>query len=216
MPLPFETMRVDTDQALKTFDALRAKRAETGRHPFLIGDDKDLAEFAERLDLPADGGADTLVKAAELDVAAWLASQKVKNPRTLGKGVQPQAGFSVLYDVLSRAPKPCIHIGLLEAAQPEDLFAKLGFGGWNDCPDPAVHVALHRYWREQFSSIPVAITSDVVECFVPKPPTAAAEVLNLAGEQYAYCYDIVEQGFETKSKLAASLLGAKVWYFWWD
>ncbi|WP_414650247.1 DUF4253 domain-containing protein, partial [Duganella sp.] len=34
--------------------------------------------------------------------------------------------------------------------------------------------------------------------------------------QYLYCADIVDQGTESIEALAATLLNARVWYFWWD
>ena len=43
-----------------------------------------------------------------------------------------------------------------------------------------------------------------------------AEALDLAREQYAYCPDLVDQGTETLSALAASLLKDEWWHFWWD
>jgi hypothetical protein len=38
----------------------------------------------------------------------------------------------------------------------------------------------------------------------------------LAQEQYAYCEDIVEQGTGSLANLAATLLDAPTWHFWWD
>ena len=58
--------------------------------------------------------------------------------------------------------------------------------------------------------------SAVVQCYVEKPPMNAQGALDLAKEQYAYCYDIVEQGTETIPALASELLKSKIWFFWWD
>ena len=35
-------------------------------------------------------------------------------------------------------------------------------------------------------------------------------------EQFAYCPDIVDQGAGTLEALAAVLVNASVWFFWWD
>ena len=35
-------------------------------------------------------------------------------------------------------------------------------------------------------------------------------------EQYRYCIDIVDQGVTSVSALAAILMEAPYWYFWWD
>jgi hypothetical protein len=42
------------------------------------------------------------------------------------------------------------------------------------------------------------------------------DALGLAREHEAYCPDVVEQGAGSTGKLAATLLGAPHWYFWWD
>ena len=49
-----------------------------------------------------------------------------------------------------------------------------------------------------------------------RPPADRKAALALAGEQQAYCLDIVEQGVGSTAALAATLLEAPVWYFWWD
>jgi len=48
-----------------------------------------------------------------------------------------------------------------------------------------------------------------------RPPTREA-ALELAREQYVYCSDIVDQGVQTLSALAAVLMQSAWWYFWWD
>ena len=97
-----------------------------------------------------------------------------------------------------------------------EAFGALGFGGWNDCPEARIHVAIHKRWRDRYGSSPIVISADVVECHVSRPPDNEQAALELAREQYAFCPDIVDQGTETISALAASLLGSPRWYFWWD
>lgn len=212
----FELIRVDHPQALSTFDQLRKAHAQTGKYPFLIGDEHDLQTLRNLIDPPADGGAELIRNAEALEMSAWFKARRFSKPRVLAKNIPPQGGFSVLTDLASGEPKPCIHLGLITVAKPQHLFAVLGYGGWNGCPEPDVHVALHSYWQAQYGAIPVTVMGDVVECFIPNPPTEAAAVLTLAAQQAVYCDDLVHQGYGSKGKLAASLVGAKVWYFWWD
>lgn len=58
--------------------------------------------------------------------------------------------------------------------------------------------------------------SDVVEMLVECPPSKKIDVLKIAKQQYLYCQDIVGQGSHTLEVLAAGLLGATSWFFWWD
>lgn len=212
----YETIEVPSNDGIAAFDGYYQDYPTTGRYPFLIGDDEDLKSFQQMIAPPADGGADFIAQAAGLDVQDWFAARGAKKPRALAKDFPPQTGLATLTDLATGGLKPRVHVGLIEIERPEHLFARLGFGGWNDCPAPHVHVALHRYWQTKYRSIPVALSADVVECFVPNPPTTTPDILTLAAEQHAYCPDIVEQGFGSKAKLAASLAGANVWYFWWD
>ncbi len=92
----------------------------------------------------------------------------------------------------------------------------MGFGGWNDCPDPAHHGAMLRHWETTYAAEVVFWGSDTVECWASSPPTTREAALALAWEQYTYCADIVDQGTETVSLLAAGLLNNPRWFFWWD
>jgi len=60
------------------------------------------------------------------------------------------------------------------------------------------------------------VTSDSIEGYVANPPKSKEEAINLAWQQYLYCSDIVEQGTETISNLASSIINHEHWYFWWD
>ncbi len=73
-----------------------------------------------------------------------------------------------------------------------------------------------RRWQERFGAEVVAVSHDVVELRVLRPPTNPAVCVALAHEHYAYCGDIVHQGFGSLARLAGSLLDARAWYFWWD
>jgi len=172
----------------------------------------------EGLEPDGDGGRAAIAASHALDVDAWLRERGAgKLPRwPASADAVPNAQLHSLFDVSSRRLKPSVFIGLVAVEQPEDLFARLGYGNWNDCPAPAEHVALHRRWRAQFGAEPVVVSHDVVECLVAHPAPDRKAALTLAVEQGAYCADIVEQGVGSVASLAATLLDAPVWYFWWD
>jgi hypothetical protein len=92
----------------------------------------------------------------------------------------------------------------------------LKLGNWNNCPPPEEHVAIWRYWDEKYGLKVYAVTDDVIEMFVSRPPQSREAVLALAREQFFYCKDIVLQGVGTLAQLAATLQNSKHWYFWWD
>jgi hypothetical protein len=92
----------------------------------------------------------------------------------------------------------------------------LGFGNFNTCLAPEVHICLLRAWSETYDLKLVCLDTDTLELEVGRPPTTRKDALRLAGEQYRYCSDIVEQGTGTIEQLAAGLLKGRSWYFWWD
>jgi hypothetical protein len=109
-----------------------------------------------------------------------------------------------------------ILIALLPTSVPAEAPAFLNYGGWNDCPEPAVHVALARRWAEQYGARLVVCSNDALEFHVEHPAASREDALRLAKEQYTYSEDIVIQGTQTIEGLAAALLGASKWFFWWD
>jgi hypothetical protein len=117
---------------------------------------------------------------------------------------------------LSGKPLTSLSIALLPIDESWQAAAALRFGGWNECPGPEIHVALHRSWFERFGAEVACVTGDTVEMTVRRPPTTRDAALALAWEHYAYCNDIVDQGTGSVSALAASLLDSGFWFFWWD
>lgn len=214
----FRTVTVRGVNALQQLQAWRAAFAQgSGAYPLIVGDAQDLALLLEALEPPADGGVASTAEARALDAEAWLkAHNGARRLRWPGGEASPNVSLQALVDLRSDRLKACVHVALVELDEPWTLFTRLGFGGWNACPAAAVHAALHRRWAEQFGAEPVALSASTVECLVARPPQQKAASLTLAAEQQAYCPDIVEQGVGSGGALAATLLQAPVWYFWWD
>jgi len=123
-------------------------------------------------------------------------------------------GLSVALDY--RGPKKKVYVALIETDDWTTIPAHLYYGGWNACPQPEYHVAALRSWRDRYGAELVGLGADRMDLRVARRPQARAEALDLAREHYAYCNDIVDQGFGTLSKLAACLMANDWWGFWWD
>jgi hypothetical protein len=132
--------------------------------------------------------------------------------------VPPQgAGLSIVENYRRRnAPYEKVHIVLVPAEHSYEIPAYLSWGGWNACPAPDYQVAAFRSWHQRYGVEIVGIGGDVINARATRRPTTREEALALAREQYAYCSDIVDQGVETLSLLAATLMADDWWYFWWD
>ena len=84
---------------------------------------------------------------------------------------------------------------------------------------PADHVRLQRRWAERYGAELVNVQDQAVAQFrVAYPAGDRESALRLAVEHFEYCPDRVFQSTdeETLEALAAELLDAPVWYFWWD
>ena len=125
-------------------------------------------------------------------------------------------GLSVAMDLLKNMPLPSVHITLIPTQDWTEIPAYLRWGGWNDCPDPEYHVAALRSWRDRYSVELVGLSGDTMNLRGARPPLMRDEAIALAREQYAYCTDLVYQGTQTISNLAAALMANDWWFFWWD
>ncbi|WP_338946955.1 DUF4253 domain-containing protein [Fusobacterium canifelinum] len=99
---------------------------------------------------------------------------------------------------------------------PYEVLGYFGMGGYNECPFPAEQVAVAKYWYEKYGAVPAAITYDEIEFYVERPVQTLEETKKLAIEQYAFCYDLVEQCCGTFEELANAIHKNIQWYFWWD
>jgi hypothetical protein len=85
-----------------------------------------------------------------------------------------------------------------------------------DAVAPWGHIAMLKRWHERYGAELVAATSGQMELSVQHPPATYEAALALAGEQYVYCPDLVEQEVGSLTALATLLVGSPVWRFWWD
>lgn len=171
-----------------------------------------------------------LARALSLDVGAWFAKRRVEIETEAAEdavemadilGPWPseaveQPGFSLAHDMMTGELHARLVGARLQVDEAWQIPAQFHFGGWNECPSADIQCAIWRYWQAKYGAHIVAVSNDVIEAFVEKPPETEAEALALAWQQYFYCGDIVDQGVETVARLAASLLENPVWFFWWD
>lgn len=124
--------------------------------------------------------------------------------------------FQSCKDLQTRKYFKAVQFALVPVRDPSETAAVLGFGGWNECPDPSVIVAALREWGQRYGALPACMTGDVLECFVERPPESEEAAVTLAAEQWLFCEDIVSQGTQSVRALAIELWRAPQWFFWWD
>ena len=235
---PFPLIAVRGEHALAQWERMRA---EGGGYPVILGDDEALGMITEVLALeelpPVEA---TLAKAANISFpehifemrrkaeAEYAASYPEDYAEEVAEGfyqepvgewpavVPGSPGLTVHADILTGQPFARVYIATFPTQNGWEVPAYLSWGGWNANPHPEVHVAALKVWNERFGAELVGINNAEMNIRVSRSPTGRDEAMALAREQYAYCEDIVDQGVETISNLAASLSASKWWYFWWD
>jgi hypothetical protein len=273
---PYERMEVAGDQALATWESLRASRR--GSSPVVVGDHDEftrivegtaewpgrptrktteqILEAAGRLRHPEDlitkhssdrarareramqlmrdrpdlrlppelrpppsleGVLDGNFRALSLE--EMLAATVHQGEPALGEWPSGPMGapqLSVAAETLSGLPLSKVQLVILPTDDWTTIPAYLKWGNWNGCPAPEYHVAALRSWRDRFGAELIGLSHDVMNIRVMRRPETRDAALDLAREQYTYCSDIVEQGVQTLSALAALLMQSDWWYFWWD
>lgn len=222
---PYEV--ITTTGAKATDDWTRLKTAGKG-WPVVVGNDDNLRMILESLIFQSEQASRTsadILKASETlsmeDLKAWQASDgygELDEP--VGDWpVETQGGdlgLSVANDILTGKPYPKVHIVLVPTHNSWEVPAYLQWGGWNACPPPEYHVAILRSWHERFGAELAGLSGDVLDLQIAKPLRGKEEAMTVAKEQYIYCADIVDQGTNDISTLAATLIEQSWWSFWWD
>ena len=207
---------IAAEKAIAMWERLRAVTPKSGYYPIVVADAGLLEEVAEE----AAPAAELLTLASRVDPVKWLRTKA-------SQGERPEAGewpeeppssnaFVATLDAATGKPRTDVKIVLLPTPNPWEAAAHLGFSAVNYDIEPQHHVAVHQKWFKEWGAEPVTATGDVMEFRVTRPPTNRAKAKALAAEQYAYCPDIVDQGVGTLENLGAAIMGAPVWFFWWD
>ena len=193
--------------------------------PVIIGGVDDEARLAEAAESCVMTPGAILEAADAIDVDELLARWKADNEAVVDDewdpvgewpaDASPNTTLWLPREISTGKPRTTV-VGLVALSDPAEIPAALGWGGWNACPLPEEHVALLRRWSERYGARLFGISGDVVEVSVSSPPQTQAAATQLAHEQFLYCEDIVTQGTETISALAATLLNGTAWNFWWD
>jgi hypothetical protein len=207
-------------------EQLRNHFSSTKKYPFIIGDKVELDRLLENLEYDERLSPAILAESLHVDVPAWFEQRKSEafenglvEEEIAGEwsGESPEKeSIQGHLDILTKAIKPVVYIGMANIDQPWMLPSETKYGGWNECPDASIQCAVMRYWKERHGAEIVSLSGDIIECLVQNPPRTVEDAIKLAWEQYWYCGDIVDQGTETIANLAAGLMNSNYWFFWWD
>lgn len=105
-------------------------------------------------------------------------------------------------------------IAYIPTDKPYEVFAWVPMGGWNECPCAEDMISASKLWYEKYNAVPAVISHDIVEFTARRLNIEEAKCVGI--QQYAFCSDIVDQGFGDLGNLVDTLTKSEIWYFWWD
>ncbi len=220
--LPFRRIEVPGHRAMGEW--VRLRQQDLG-YPVIVGPEEHVIRLTEQWVRQERDPAGILAAAERLQMPHCLSSLRgawgVERDPPIGdwpedEELQPQLEPSILRDALTGSLIEKAHILLIPCEYGHEVPAYLNFGAWNWCPPPEHHVAALRDWNRLYGAELVSLGGDIVELKTAKRPVLSTECLALAREQFDYCSDVLDQGHETLSGLAAVLKEADWWHFWWD
>lgn len=210
-----ELITISGQDAIGELSFALREASETGYHPILVG---DLEDYDQILEMIEEGPPPEVTLGDSLEFDPSQLSDQGDNNESSENGDNKAVDVAGYQGVITHLqpstgePKPRVLIRNFKAPAAWHAFAEMAWGGWNSCPSPKVHCAVHRYWAERYGATVISITSSEVQCLVANPPTDYASALRLAREQMAYCRNAAE----SVAALARKLVNAQYWYFWWD
>lgn len=149
-------------------------------------------------------------------------------------GLAPAEHVSLPADELRRVVSalPAAHLGLVSASRPADVPAVVGwsvFGTDFNSPDPrsvefylpgarSLEIgAVLRSWEARFGARLLRIGADaILQVLAERPPRTPELATQLAAEFYAFADEVDHSAASTVASIAARLVGASIWTFWWD
>jgi len=231
------TLSTHGSAAIALWQVLRKLVEETGYWPVVLGSKNDMETHLTFLEQYGDLSIvpEVIEDGLRIDAKGWLDAnlafilEENEKHGIERHGDWPEEGsvdtiedYEIPLDVVligdsyGYTPYSEVFVALVPTKISWHVPAWLIFGNWNDCPGPTEHVSILRRWEEQYGAEIVGISHDVIEMQVSRPPRDRTTAVTLAEEQYAFCYDIIDQGAETIEVLAAVLLNGRIWHFWWD
>jgi hypothetical protein len=220
---PLYCLAVDSPEAIDLWAQLRALTPQTGYWPVVMGADDVAGALLADTEYDDRPPAEIAALGECMDVESWLGKVEAHGlaPEAPPEGawpesVEPPTDFWIPCETNSDDPCVSIRIALVPTKDGWKAPAFLKFGNWNACPAPEQHVSMLKSWADRYGAELVGISNDMLELRPGRLPASRDEALALAREQFLYCADIVQQGTETLSVLAALIMSGAVWSFWWS
>jgi hypothetical protein len=107
-------------------------------------------------------------------------------------------------------------IGLVAAERSADVLAVIGWGGLENHGDSVLPLtAVLRSWEDRFGARLIDVGYADLRLLVERPPRTLEAAQRIAAEHVVLADECI-QGFRDVPNVAAHLVNAPIWTFWWD
>jgi hypothetical protein len=111
---------------------------------------------------------------------------------------------------------PVARIGLVPAGRPADVLAVIGWDRLVPRGESLLPLtAVLRSWEDRFGARLIDVGLENLRLFVERPPRTLQAAQRLAAEQAVIADDCID-GARNIPDIAARLVNAPIWTFWWD
>ena len=221
---PFPLVAVEGEIAEAELSRLIHAGKREGFAPVILGSAEEVRVVAGTISNAGDSPEEILRRSEAISVKEWFNARQAEleaegldddDEAEAPGDAEPPTRLHTPFSYTGR-PHKQVYIARIPVSHSWEIPAYLRFGGWNECPDPEVQVAVSRYWHDQYGAELACLGGDVTEYLVSRPPHDQDAANLVAHQQYLFCQDIVSQGVGTVGNLSKTLLGSAYWFFWWD
>jgi hypothetical protein len=112
---------------------------------------------------------------------------------------------------------PAARVGLVAAGRPADVLAVIGWDGLANYGEEALLplTAVLRSWEDRFGARLIDVGYADLRLLVDRPPRTLQAAQRIAAEQVVLADDCID-GMRDIPHIAARLVSAPIWTFWWD
>jgi len=215
---------IPPDRTMSLAQLLRAGYPTTGLWPLIVdgetGDLNDLADWSG--DVAAGSGAVAASHGVRLDAwrPAWMTDSELEHVSFERTDDEIEAALKTSVDdhagiVMGGKWETSTRIVLIRCDASWEAAARLGFGGWNNCPEPSAQAAFHRYFHETAQFSVCGIGSASLLGYIGAPPSTPRSTIALARGLLRYCDDL-KLATDEVGLAKAIAAGPAWWSFWWD
>lgn len=224
---------VPVPDAGRVWSALSDTREETGLVPVMLTDSEKSEGFF--FHAPSDVAELDRLDAADVLAMLWdrsMPPDEEEEEFEGGHGTALRAPFSRQFPGLaphenSKLSMARIHqalgslpaapIGLIPARRPADILPMVGWCATGQFQTSLPIASVLRSWEARFGARLLAAGPGArIRLLAERPPGDAGTAERLAADQFAFCDEWGGQGLRDIAGIAASLVDAPLWTFWWD